>query len=327
MSMRLMALLFALITAGWGYYPVTFEKAPSVIAFGSCNDQSSTQEHWAIIAKEEPDLWIWTGDAVYADTSDPEAMRETYNRLFHNRSYRHFRETTPVIGTWDDHDYGRNNAGKEFPIKEDAQQIALDFFEEPPASARRKQEGIYTAYTFGEGAERVKIILIDDRYHAERERGELLGETQTQWLLKALRSSDAAVNIIVSGIQVLAQEHRYEKWADFPRSRKRLFEFIKQEKIPGVLFISGDRHLSEISRRNDLASYPVYDVTVSGLTHSYSPLFGESNRYRVGELFGERAFGVLRFDWEQRNVTVEIHDMENTVVHSIVLPIRMTTPE
>ncbi len=320
--MRYLVLLVCTLSLLHAFYPEEFDALPERIAFGSCNDQEMPQTFWKTIEKSDPDLWIWTGDAVYADTDDVHKMRKSYNRLFFNNDYRHFRERFAVIGTWDDHDYGRNNGGKAFPLRKQSQQVALDFFEEPKGSARRKQEGIYTAYNFGKGEKRVRIILIDDRYHADREEGELLAEVQTQWLFNELRSSDAALNIIVSGIQVFAEEHRYEKWADFPRSRDRLFAFIKKEKISGVLFISGDRHLSEISRRDDLGRHPLYDVTVSGLTHSYAPFFGEANRYRVGELFGERAFGLLRFDWKARSVTVEIRDMQNRVVRSVSLPMR-----
>ena len=47
-----------------------FEVVPSKIAFGSCSKFDYGTDIWPFISKEKPDLWIWLGDIVYADTDN-----------------------------------------------------------------------------------------------------------------------------------------------------------------------------------------------------------------------------------------------------------------
>ena len=105
---------------------------------------------WPVILAAEPDLWVWLGDNVYADSADPVRLRQAYATQLADPGYRTLIERVPVVGTWDDHDYGANNAGEEFPARAASQQILLDFLGEPAGTPRREQEGVYAAYTFGE---------------------------------------------------------------------------------------------------------------------------------------------------------------------------------
>lgn len=300
------------------YYPEDMNSTLTRIAFGSCSHQERPQTYWKTIAAQRPDLWIWMGDTVYADTDKPEKMAKTYNKMFNNRRYRVFRESIPMIGTWDDHDYGKNNGGSEYPMKAQAQQLFLNFLEEPEASPRRKHEGVYDAYTFGPDGKQVKIIMIDDRYFAKE--NDLLGAQQWAWLQKELLESHAQFNIIVSGIQVISEEHRFEKWANFPATRKALFDFVAEHKIKNLFFLSGDRHISEVSQENVKGlPYPLVDITSSGLTHSYNRFAGEPNRHRIGEVVSERSFGMLLIDWKTMSVAAEFCDMngECKQVHTL----------
>jgi alkaline phosphatase D len=111
-----------------------------------------------VIIETEPDLWIWAGDNVYGDSPDTEVLKEKYQQQYNQPDYQVFRKSVPIIGTWDDHDYGENNSGKWFQSKEAAQQLALDFLEEPDDSLRRSRKGIYTSYIFGPAEKQVKIV-------------------------------------------------------------------------------------------------------------------------------------------------------------------------
>ena len=281
-------------------YPQDFESPIEVIAFGSCNKQNKEQPLWDVILTNNPDLWIWMGDNIYADTKDMNVMRSKYNQQFDQDSYKNFRKQIPVIGTWDDHDYGVNNGGKWYSKKKEAQALALDFFEEPIDSKRREQNGLYTSFGFGNGKQKIKIILLDLRYFMEKQgkNAHLMGQKQFRWLKEELLQSDARLNIIVSGIQFLPRDHRFEKWNNFPTDRKELLDFIRIHKIPGVVFLSGDRHIHEISIKNDTeTNYPLHEITSSGLTHSYSGFKAEINRFRSGEVFPGIGFGLLTIDW------------------------------
>lgn len=320
---RSAALLAALLLAGCAESPRRSASAPSApppgqplsrIAFGSCSDEERAQPLWMPIANRRPGLWIWMGDNVYADTPDPAAMRAAFDRAKANPGYQALLATTPVIGTWDDHDYGLNDGGREWHARDDAQRALLDFLDEPADSPRRRRAGVYESYTYGPPGRQVKVILLDTRYHRDRYHrtqyplnptGDILGEEQWAWLERELRGSTAQVHLIGSSIQVVPEEHGFEKWANFPAARERLFRLIGQTRAPGVVFISGDRHIAEISRiAGTAAGYPIYDVTSSGLTHTWREHGDEPNRHRVGELIVALNYGVLDIDWNARPVTL-----------------------
>ncbi|MCR5889080.1 alkaline phosphatase family protein [Hymenobacter sp. J193] len=288
------------------------------LAFGSCNRQDLPQPLWDDIAADKPQVWIWLGDNIYGDSDDPKVLRQKYDAQFNQPGYRQLREQgTKVIGTWDDHDYGRNDGDKNYPFKAQNQQIALDFLEELAGSPRRRQEGIYAAYDYPVGKRKVKVILLDDRYFQDtlyRDKalvyhhnltGDILGEAQWQWLEQQLRGSTADAHIIASGIQFLPQEHRYEKWSNFPSARQRLLDLLAATKPRGLLLISGDRHIGEMSRLTlPGLPQPIYEVTSSGLTHPATQNQGEPNQLRVGPLVNQKHYGLFRFRAQGRRLHV-----------------------
>jgi len=295
----------------------------AVIAFGSCNEHGSEQEIWDHVIAEEPDLWVWLGDNIYADTTNMDRMAAKYEVQLANPRYRRLLAACPVIGTWDDHDYGANDAGNTYEKREESQQLFLDFFDVPDDSDRRTRKGVYSVHDYDFGVP-VRIILLDTRYHRDPigSNGTVLGETQWAWLREQLASSTAELNIIGSSIQVIPVDHPYEKWANFPGERKRLFGLIGETGAKNVVFFSGDRHLAEISRmESDAVPYALYDITSSGMTHYYRGYSGEPNRYRVGEVWAGLNFGVLRIrhGGGRREVAVEIRDKDGNAVRTVSL--------
>ena len=128
------------------------------IAFGSCNNQGKSQEMWKHVVKNKPDLWIWLGDIIYADTKNMQVMADKYSSLKNNMDYRRLLACSPVIGIWDDHDFGWNDAGKEYPMKNESKRLLLDFLDVPKDTLVRAREGIYQSYVFGEKGKKIKII-------------------------------------------------------------------------------------------------------------------------------------------------------------------------
>lgn len=306
--------------------PQQSSQVLTTIAFGSCNRQNLAQDHWDAILKSQAELWIWAGDNVYADTEDPRKLAKVYETQLAHPEYQRFLKQLPIIGIWDDHDYAYNDAGKEARHKKASQQLFLDFVGEPKDSLRRQQEGIYHSYLFGPKGQQIKIILLDTRYHRERpgRKRDILGEEQWQWLEKELSNSEANLHLIVSGIQILPVEHRFEKWQDFPAARKRLFELLKKSNAARPILLSGDRHIAEIIRlpqEESGLSYDLWEVTASGLTHSWESLDFEKNRYRSGELFTGKNFGLIKIHWETAGpeVELEIRDLANKtrILHKI----------
>jgi alkaline phosphatase D len=195
----------------------------------------------------------------------------------------------------------------------------LDFLDVPKDDPRREREGVYSAHTYGPPGRRVKVILLDTRYHRApitrdpltnqryfpNETGDILGEAQWEWLREELRTSTAQVHLIGTSIQAVSSQHPWEKWANFPQARERLFRTIKESRAPGVVLLSGDRHHAELSRHDTAIDYPLYELTASGLTHHASP-GDEPNRHRVGSLVGALNYGLITIDWEANPVTLRV---------------------
>lgn len=301
------------------------------IAFGSCNKSDMKNLLWDDIENANPDIWIWGGDNVYADTDNMEELRKAYDRQNKVKGYSKIKKTVPVIGTWDDHDYGINDGGVEFAAKKGSQQQFLDFMGVPKDSPRRIQEGIYTTHNYQTPYGAIKVIVLDTRYFRtaltpdmetdKRTRpntygeGTVLGETQWKWLEDTLRNSKANFNVIVSSIQFLSNEHGFETWGNFPHEVDKLKALISASKARGVLVLSGDRHISEFSKTSiDGMDYPIIDFTSSGLTHAYSKFNGEPNPFRIGSVISTESFGLLHFNFMTNTVDFSIVGDEGVVL-------------
>jgi alkaline phosphatase D len=308
------------------------------IAFGSCSRQSSEEQLWEEIVRLKPDLWIWSGDNIYGDTHDMEVMKKKYDQQKSRPSYQLLLKTCPVTGTWDDHDYGINDGGKHYSRKQESKLLALSFLDISPSHPVRKRDGLYYSYTLGKAPRAILILNLDTRWFRDtlykefyfdsatnRRRyrylpnndGDILGEAQWKWLEDEIRKTKAALIIINSSIQVIAEEHGFEKWGNFPEARQRLFHLIQKYPDKRILIISGDRHIAEISK-TELPGlpYPLYDVTSSGLTHTWTEAWDETNRHRVGELIMQKNFGVLEVSGskEALQITVTIYGKNNAVL-------------
>lgn len=306
------------------------QNSTFTIAFGSCNRQNSPQPIWDAIGKDKPNLWLWLGDNIYGDTDDMRVMKEKYDLQLNNAGYKNFVLNTKVMGTWDDHDFGRNDAGIGYPHKKESQQLALDFLNVSKESPLRKIEGLYSANTYKVGAKTVKVILLDGRYHRDtlmkdanrnyipNTNGDILGEAQWKWLAKELKSK-ADVYIIGSGIQVLSAEHPYEKWANFPVARQKLLDLLVKSKVKGAILLSGDRHIGEFSKMQVQGlNFPLFDVTSSGLTHSATNNTGEANQYRVGPLVNQKHYGLMELsnNGDKLSIKIQLKGIETPVYHT-----------
>lgn len=297
----------------------------TTIAFGSCSDQKRPQLLWDDVVAQKPDVWIWLGDNIYGDSESMDTLKAKYDRQKANPVYQQLRQSASIIGVWDDHDYGVNDGGKEYPRREESQQLMLNFLDVPTNSPLRNQQGAYSANTYGPKGQRVKVILLDGRYFRDPLKkdgkanvpdpsGDMLGEAQWKWLEEQLTDSDADVHVIGCGIQFLPEEHAYEKWANFPTSRQRFLDLLSKTKPKGALLISGDRHIAEVSKISvPNLGYDLYDVTSSGLTHVSKP-HEEPNRYRVGEMIAKLNYGLITINWNAKplSATVRINGDERT---------------
>ncbi|CAH3192430.1 unnamed protein product [Porites evermanni] len=304
------------------------ETAISRIAFGSCSFPKKPQPLWEHISFQQPDLWVWLGDAVYADTkilplvwtpSPLGEMVDKFNALKYSLAYQKFlRSGVQVLGVWDDHDYGSNDGGKHYKDRLQAQGIYLDFLDEPIESLRRKREGAYASYIYGHGNKKVKIILLDTRSHLRWGSDcDILGRDQWEWLEKQLSESNTAqLTIIGSGIQVLSDMPFTDKWTSCPSSYDRLMWLV--QKNSRVIFISGDVHFGEFACLNNTSTgYPVYEITSSGLTGTCVTWIttdmcrwlltniGHSSK-RLQPFITEMNYGLITIHWDTQPVSVTV---------------------
>lgn len=324
------------------------DAALTRIAFGSCAKESQPQPIWDAVLAARPELFVFLGDNVYGDTRDMPELRAKYERLAAVDGFRRLRATVPVVATWDDHDFGENDAGGDYPMKEQSRQIFLDFWGEPGDSPRRSRDGVYTSYSFGPEGRRVQLILLDLRYNRTpilsspflgdedayrqwaRREGEagrevpgpyvrnpdpaatMLGQTQWHWLEQRLREP-ADLRLIGSSLQVLADFPGWEAWANYPHDQQRLFQLIRDTGAEGVVMLSGDTHFGELTRQAVNVPYPMYDLTSSGLTEVWHvPV---PNALRVdGKSFRQANFGMVEVDWASRTLELSLRDVEGEVL-------------
>ncbi len=304
------------------YFCKAQENALSRIAFGSCS-KDEEQQLWQEIINQKPHLWIWLGDNIYGDTQDTAVLRKKYKRQKENVDYQRMLKAMPVIGTWDDHDYGVNDGGKYNSKKKECKEVLLEFLDVPASADVRKHEGVYSSYTYGSLGKKIKIILLDTRYFRDtleastiqgtrysiNNKGDVLGEPQWAWLEKELTDSDADVHIVGSSIQFIPEEQGFEKWANFPKARQRFLDLLQKTKPNNIFIISGDRHIAEISKMDVTGLlYPLYEFTSSGLTHTWDRDFDEANHYRVGSNVIQKNFGMILIDWTKQtpSITFEV---------------------
>jgi alkaline phosphatase D len=340
--------LIALISAPFAQ---AVELAPDTtltrIAFGSCSKQSKPQPIWDAVLSAKPQAFVFLGDNIYADTRDIGVIESKYRQLAAIEGFAKLRATTPVFATWDDHDFGENDAGGDYPLKEESRQAFLRFWEEPAASPRRQRDGVYTSYTFGPPGRRVQLILIDLRYNrspikvdarwgntdaydrwaskAEKKGGDvpgpyvrnpdpaasMLGERQWAWLEAQLREP-ADVRLVGSSLQVLADFPGWEAWVNYAHDQARLFQTIRNTGANGVVFVSGDTHYGELSKLDVNVPYAMYDLTTSGITEEWK--VSVPNALRVGQAFNRVNFGLVDIDWTQGRIDLSLRDISGKVL-------------
>ena len=323
-SISIGLLAFTMIQVVLGGEPVTR------IHFGSCIKQSQPMPIFQTILEDRPEVFLMIGDNIYADTEDMEVMRAKYAQLNADPGFSLLRATCPLLATWDDHDYGRNDAGAEYTKKREAQKIFLDFWGDPLSSPRRKREGVYDAHIIGPEGKRVQIILLDTRYfRGPLKKGErrvggpyypnedpevpMLGEAQWQWLENHLKQP-AELRVIASSIQFITESAGQETWSNLPAERQRMIDLITKTKAEGVVFVSGDRHWSDLSVQRKNVPYPLYDLTSSSLNQPHKRGTPTRNQYRVAQqTYHQVNFGVIEIDWRgcETSIELKIQDLEN----------------
>ena len=303
------------------------------LSFGSCNNHLEPNALWDDIYNAKPQVFVWGGDIIYADTDQVNKIESYYNELSQLPAYAKLASEVPISGTWDDHDYGLNDGGATFEIKDESKEALLRFLRIPEDHPVRSHPGVYHKQQISYESHTMAILHLDTRYfRSELTEGEgdmryqpsvygegtMLGEAQWTWLSNEIQNSKDDFIVINSSIQVLSAEHGFEKWNNLPHERDRLLQLIESSPVP-IVILSGDRHISEFSllKQDAKRNFPLLDFTSSGLTHSYSGFSGEPNTYRVKEVVSTTSFGILDFDFESKALHAYIVGDQGEVFESL----------
>ena len=290
------------------------------IGLGSCLDQDYPQPIWQSIKKEDLNYFIFLGDNVYGDTryGSLRKMKSAYDKQ--KKVLPDFLNDISIFSIWDDHDFGINDGGADYRFKRRAQELYLDFWEITKDDDRSNREGIYFSKNEIFFDKKFKFIFLDTRFFRSKLKGKksnyieniepdatILGNAQWTWLENELKS-DFDFLFIFSSIQIIAKDHRFEKWSNFPIERAKLFELLEQFNDKTILF-SGDRHRAGIYRKNG-----IIEVTSSSMNKPGSS-FSETDSYLIGKTYPQENYGVLEI--LENTIHIKIKDIKGNTLNSI----------
>ena len=294
------------------------------IAFGSCAHQDKEQPMLQKAVKLNPDLFINLGDNIYGDTRDMNVLKNKYEKLASKTEFQELKKSTTILSVWDDHDFGENDKGRHYPFKKESKEIFMNFWEVPQDSERRTHEGIYGSEYVKLGDKTLQIIMLDTRTFRDdllknepknsaykndyvpytKKDSTILGKKQWKWLENEL-SKKADIRIIASSLQFGHEYNGYESWTNMPHEQTKFVKLIKKTKANGVIFISGDVHWGEISKMNTKNTYPLYDVTSSGITQTWTST--ESNKNRIGDVIIQNNIGLIEIFYKDKEPVIKLN--------------------
>ncbi len=298
----------------WQY---RMDPPPFSFAIGSCfymneakddrpgKPYGSSYQIFNSILKKDPNFMVWLGDNVYLRVPDFLTERGLNHRYSETRSLP---ELQPLLASvhhyaiWDDHDYGPNDSNSSYVNKKITEKLFNDYWGNLNTNAVGNG-GITGQFLWND----VEFFLLDNRYH--RDANELknkdksyFGKKQIDWLINALASSKAAFKIVVTGGQVVSDVALYENYAIYKEEREMLLNRLHENQIEGVLFFTGDRHHTEISKLDRQDAYPLIDITCSPLTSGAHKPKNENNSYIVKDkTFYDRNFGIVNITGARKN--------------------------
>ena len=276
-------------------------------------------EVFTSLAAQKPDFMLWTGDNTYLREVDWNTRTGVLRRYTHTRSVPEMQPllaNTHNYATWDDHDYGPNDSDRSYWLKPVTLEAFKLFWTNPN-------------YVFDTGCTGTfqwndcQFFLMDDRtFRAPNEmpdgpEKDYLGQRQFDWLIEALGNSRASFKFVVIGNQVVNPAKLFENYSNYGHERDRLFKAIADAKIPGVLFLTGDRHHTIVHKLDRPGTYPLYDLTVSPLSSGPAKARDEELKqatYVEGTYLSERNFGILSVSGplRERVLNIKVYDAKGT---------------
>jgi len=316
------------------------------IGFGSCLDQDLPQPIWSAVKNEDVNSFIFLGDNVYGDNEQGNLEKMTQAYETQAKMIPLWLRKKELYYIWDDHDFGVNDGGQEYPLKREAQALYLNFWETPKNDGRRKRDGIYFSSIINNNNFKIKVIGLDTRFFRsttldransykivdQTKNPTMLGQEQWDWFEDEIQE-DVDLLIVLSSVQVLPRSHQFEKWNLFPKERSKLLALLSNLKTPKII-LSGDRHRAGIYKYDDLI-----EVTSSSLNKPiadkwYEKAFlnimpesirrklidpKEQDELQIGELISEVNYGLMDIDTTNKEISLEIKSIKGAILKKEVL--------
>lgn len=304
---------------------ISFAEIVYKLGIGSCVDQDYPTPAWASLEKESINSFFFLGDNIYGDVPSGrlDNVILSYEKL--NDQMPSWLKNTEKLVIWDDHDYGLNDAGASYIYKAESQQIYNDAWNIDQNDPRRSREGIYFSELKDIAGKKILIVGLDTRYFRsnlikvgnsykphKNSNTTILGPSQWQWLEKEL-SREHDILILASSIQVLATEHRFEKWSNIPHERDKLLALLNKLSSK-VLIISGDRHRSGFYKLDN-----IYEFTSSSLNKGIFPSY-ESDSLLLGKTYTQNNYGIVQF--HENSLNLFIKDENMNILESLEIPLK-----
>jgi len=311
------------------------------ISCGSCITQEKDQPIWKSILREKSDIFIFMGDNVYGDNkknSHLNLLKKAYKKQKIKIPFKKLKETNEIFSIWDDHDYGKNDGGKEFENKKEAKELFLKFWDIPADDERRNREGLYFSKKRNTEIGVIQFIFLDTRYFRSAlkptdkkwapkkekymadydPKKTYLGDKQWNWL-KTTFKEKSDIKILISSIQVLAEGHGFEKWGNLPLEKRRLYNLIDENDINKLIILSGDRHRAGIYKDRTKNGNKLYELTSSSLNLAAGKLFKaveEAGPNRIGPTYLMENYGTLEIN-NDKNIKLSIKDLNQQTQNEI----------
>lgn len=334
--MPLIKLCYALVLV-LATSPVLAQQTTRV-AFGCCMDHSERQDVFDALNLADPEVFVFLGNTVDVNANDMDDMLAAYEVLNRFRGPKELRRQTAVMSVWNHTDYAIDgDAGANNPLKYAVRNHFLTFWREPISSLRMfQQHGIAKAVTFGKADQRLQVIVLDGRWNRDSlakvgwfERitrrfddelgpylvnptGQLLGDEQWQWLAEQLQQP-ADIRVLMSATPFFAPANGYDSWAMYPQEQQRLKQLLQQLQPNGLVLAVADRGFGELVKRDNLLSYPVWQLSSGYLSAASTSPYRYSDRQ--GEAFEQARYGQIEVSWnEQPEVTLSLRDVNGRVL-------------
>lgn len=264
------------------------------------------------IRKEKSDFMLWLGDNVYYLGKDYASQKNMFNRQLKYRQ-KHSKldkllASQPNYSIWDDHDYGPNDSNSSFKLKGESLEVYKSFWPNP-SYGLESLKGVFYTFNFQDA----QFFMTDNRYYQtdyDVVNATLLGKEQLAWLKAELLKSDATFKVVSIGSQVISNVNTHESYRNFLEEKMDLLNFISENHVTGVIFLSGDRHISDVNLIKRENQYTLYDFTSSPMLSPGSVIVGamdKKNPDRLeGALIKKRNYAKMYFLGEEGNRSINV---------------------